>query len=94
MRVAAVQGKHQLQEPMAVVRGVGRRLTLDSPAVASPSRTIASCWAASRARAWPRKSVSFSTVCSDWASRSRSLVISALSRVTWASRRSGISPAS
>jgi hypothetical protein len=54
-------------------------------ASASPSATV---------NTWLRKSVSSSTVCPDWSSRSLSLVFSALSREIWTSRGSGISPAS
>ncbi len=66
--------------PITVVRGAGRRLTRVGPAAASRSREISSCCAASRARAWGRKSVSSSIVCSELTSRSLSFALAALRR--------------
>src|SRR5271165_3420011 len=74
--------------------GTGSRRMPAAGRVSWRSRVISSCWAAIRARAWPRKPASSLIVASDWARRFFSRVISSLRRVTWASRGSGCSPAS
>src|ERR1039457_171552 len=91
---AGLDGGHDWCCSLGEGAGAGSRRMRAASCTSWRSRVISSCWAASRAMAWPRKPASSLIVASDWARRSFSRVISSLRRAAWASRGSGRSPAS